>query len=579
MTRSDAPSDRAPGGVGTAHRGALAVAQRPRVHPFPGRLPAPPLRGAGPWLNVDRPLDLADLRGRFVVLDFWTFCCINCMHILPELKQLEAAYPNEVVVIGVHSAKFHAERDSGNIRAAIARYEIEHPVVNDADLAIWTRYGVTVWPSLRIIDPEGYLVAGHEGEVRFADLDRFFKAHLPYYRRLGQVDSGPLPFGRPAAPEVETPLRFPGQVVADEAARRLYIADSNHNRVVVADLAGTVLATIGSGQLGSDDGDYRVCSFRHPQGMALRAEFLYVADTGNHLLRKVDLAAQRVTTIAGAGPAGPGTRPGLAGVLGTSRARAAPGAAARVRRGAARRTPLRSPWALWANATDLYIAMAGAHQIWRMPLDESSIGPYAGNGHEDIVDGPLLPRAAYQTGYASFAQPSGLTSDGKQLYVADSEGSSIRAVPLDARGQVTTLIGTAHLPSNRLFTYGDVDGQGPAVRLQHVLGVVYGQGRLYLADTYNHKIKVVDLEQRTCRTLAGTGAAGRSDEPAAFNEPAGLTLAAGKLYVADTNNHLIRVIELEHRARVSTLTLAGLTPPATKTSRRPTGDPRVAAGT
>jgi hypothetical protein len=196
-----------------------------------------------------------------------------------------------------------------------------------------------------------------------------------------------------------------------------------------------------------------------------------------------------------------------------------------------------------------------------MPLDESEIGPYAGNGREDIVDGPLLPRAPYDEGAASFAQPSGLTTDGKQLFVADSEGSSVRAVPFDRGGQVTTVIGTAHLGSGRLFDFGDVDGRGSAPRLQHCLGVAFADNLLYVADTYNNKIKVIEPSTRTCTTLVGSGKSGHEDEPASFDEPAGLTAANHKLYVADTNSHLVRVVDLKNGNRVSTLTIAGLEPP------------------
>jgi DNA-binding beta-propeller fold protein YncE len=220
--------------------------------------------------------------------------------------------------------------------------------------------------------------------------------------------------------------------------------------------------------------------------------------------------------------------------------------------------------------------MAGAHQIWKMPLDESEIGPYAGNGREDIVDGALLPKQPFDPDFASFAQPSGLTSDGKQLFVADSEGSSVRSVPLAPAGKVTTLIGTSQLDEGRLFTFGDVDGPPGKARLQHCLDVAYHDGRLYVADTYNHKIKSIDLKTRECKTLAGDGKQGHADLPspsgrepalslskgaggegAEFFEPAGLSYAAGKLYVADTNNHLIRVIDLATN-RVSTLQLSGL---------------------
>ena len=268
--------------------------------------------------------------------------------------------------------------------------------------------------------------------------------------------------------------------------------------------------------------------------MALAGETLYVADTENHLIRKIDLARQRVTTIAGVGRQGRDTPPFGRVVKPLE-------------------TALSSPWDLWIHDGDLYIAMAGWHQIWRMERDASGIGVYAGNGREDIVDGRIAPQRPSQTGFASFAQPSGLASDGRWLYVADSEGSSIRAVPFDAKQEVRTVVGTAHLPSARLFTFGDVDGRGESVRLQHPLGITYYEGQLYVADTYNNKIKVIDPASGETRTLVGAGAPGRSDAPPAFNQPAGITAAAGKLYVADTNNHLIRVIDLRNAAKVSTL--------------------------
>ena len=551
---------------------AKADAQKdvPLKHPFSQRQKAPSLDGGLAWINTSGPLDLKQLRGKFVVLDFWTYCCINCIHVLPVLKQLEHAYPNEIVVIGVHSAKFQTEQDSQNIKEAVLRYEIEHPVVNDAEHRIWQRYFVQSWPSLRIIDPEGNLVAGHSGEIEFDKLNDFFKEVLPYYRQAKLLDTTPVRFDLAAYDAARTPLRFPGKLLADEAGGRLFIADSNHNRIVVAGLDGALRAVIGSGQIGAVDGDYRKASFDHPQGMALRGQTLYVADTENHLLRKVDLAAKRVSTIAGTGAQARGW-PGMDDVTGLV-------AKERPAGGKLRSTGLNSPWDLWIHGSDLYLAMAGPHQIWKMALDESSLGPYAGNGAEDIIDGALLPPSPYQFGYASFAQPSGLSSDGHSLFVADSEGSSIRSVPFEADGKVRTLIGTAHLPEGRLFTFGDVDGTGGEVRLQHALGVAWHQGSLYIADTYNNKIKVLDPVKRTCKTIAGTGKPGDSDNPATFDEPAGLSIAGNKLYVADTNNHRIRVIDLAGKARVSTLTIGGLEPPAApQRERKPNfaGAPQV----
>ena len=361
----------------------------------------------------------------------------------------------------------------------------------------------------------------------------------------GLLNESPIHFDLLAHSQQPGPLQFPGKVLADSQGDRLYIADSNHHRIVATTLDGQLLETIGAGQAGREDGGYDRATFNHPQGMALAGGRLYVADTDNHLIRQIDLRSKSVSTIAGTGVQ---ARPPTLAVSLSGR-----------RGAAALRTALSSPWDLWMHGDDLLIAMAGPHQIWRMSLTNNSVGPYAGNGREDIVDGPLLPRTLYQLGYASLAQPSGLASDGQWLFVADSEGSSIRAVPLDPTRQMRTIVGTAALAQpQRLFTFGDRDGTCDEALLQHPLGVAYHQQQLYVADTYNNKIKVIDLTRRTVRTLAGTGQAGDQDDPAMFDEPAGITYAAGTLYVADTNNHRIRTIDLQKENRVATLKLAGL---------------------
>ncbi len=537
---------RATSSAPTARVAAKAAdGQEASDNPFKQRVKAPSLSG-GDWINTGGPLDVQDLRGKIVILDFWTYCCINCMHILPVLKKIEHAYPNEVVVIGVHSAKFAQEKDSQSITEAVMRYEIEHPVVNDSEHAIWDRYQISSWPSFRVIDPEGYVIGASSGEIDFDTLNAFIKKAVTYYKRRGLLDETPLRFDLAAGKAKQTPLRFPGKVLADEASGRLFIADSNHDRIVVADLAGKLQDVIGGGQLGEADGDFAHASFNHPQGMALEGKTLYVADTENHMLRKVDLEKKTVTTIAGTGKQGTGF-PGRP----------------RHWQGKPKHTPLNSPWALKIHKRDLYIAMAGPHQIWRMPLDESTIGPYAGNGREDIVDGPLSPAEPYEEGFASFAQPSGLAADEHWLYVADSEGSSIRAVPFNPRESVRTVIGTAGLQGGRLFTFGDQDGPQGKALLQHPLGLTYARDVLYVADTYNSKIKIVDPKTRSVKTLVG-GAPGDSDEPARFREPTGISHAAGKLYVADTNNHKIRVVDLDHDNAVSTLTIEGLAAPEAK---------------
>ncbi len=258
-----------------------APAQRgTTVQPFAKRIKAPAFPAGLKWLNTSGPIELSALRGKFVLLDFWTYCCINCMHILPELKKLEHAYPDTLAVIGVHSAKFEAERDADNITEAILRYHIEHPVINDANHAVWELFGVNAWPTVMLIDPEGYVVWGTSGEVTFEQIDAVLKPALPYYRSRGLLDTTPLHFNLVAAKSKPTPLRFPGKVLADEAGGRLLVADSNHNRIVATRLDGTLLEVIGSGTAGRADGDFATAQFNQPQGMALRGDELFVADTG-----------------------------------------------------------------------------------------------------------------------------------------------------------------------------------------------------------------------------------------------------------------------------------------------------------
>ncbi len=276
---------------------------------YPGGIPvasaqkkktlAPELAGGTAWLNVSRPLTLSDLKGKMVLLDFWTYCCINCMHIIPDLKKLEAKYPKELVVIGVHAAKFTNERETENIRQAILRYELEHPVVVDSNLAIWQAYGVRAWPTLVLIDQEGYIVGSDTGEGHYEILDKIIGEFASLYRANNPANEKPLPLSLEKDKQAASFLSFPGKILATQ--NRLYIADSNHNRIVITDLKGNVLDVAGSGEIGKSDGEFAAASFHHPQGMAIHGDFLYVADTENHLIRRLDLKQRAVKTIAGNG--------------------------------------------------------------------------------------------------------------------------------------------------------------------------------------------------------------------------------------------------------------------------------------
>jgi DNA-binding beta-propeller fold protein YncE len=488
---------------------------------------APELEGGVGWLNTAGPVRLKDLRGKFVILDFWTLCCINCIHTLPDLAKLEKKYAKELVVIGVHTAKFDNEKDSASIRKAILRYEISHPVVNDANQKIWWTYGVRSWPTLVLIDPEGNYVGSQSGEGLYDLFDRVLDKLIKIHREKKTINEKPLKFELARFQENgSSPLFFPGKVLADEKSNRLFIADSTHHRIVVTDLQGKKIDIAGTGEPGKDDGPFAKASFNDPQGMALAGEKLYVADRRNHLIRLMDLKEKTVKTIAGTGVQGEN----------------------RLHGGPALKTGLNSPWDILLNGDKLYIALAGHHQIWTLDLSKELLTRYAGNGREEIEDGPLSA--------SSFAQPSGLATDGTSLYVADSEVSAIRQVPLDGKSEVKTIVGRG------LFEFGDRDGSGDKVRLQHALGVLYHDGVLYVADTYNSKIKVIDPATRTSTTFLGGEADGWMAGPL-FSEPGGLSYAGGKLYVADTNAHRIRIIDLKTKA-VSTLELTGVEAPKEK---------------
>ena len=461
--------------------------------------PAPSLEGGSAWLNTDKPLTLEQLRGHVVVLDFWTYCCINCLHVLPELERVERRFAGKpVVVIGVHSGKFDAEKDAQRIKGAMDRHGVRHPVVVDSEFKIWKKYGVRAWPTLVVIDPDGDVVGTSSGEPRPGALGELIDAMLTMYGKHGRLAKQPIKINTP--PPIDTgPMRFPGKVAVSSRGD-IAIADSGHHRIVISDAGGAVTHTIGSGIAGSADGAFERSAFRYPQGIVWNdaGDKLYVADTENHQLRLIDMAAAKVSTISD--------------------------------------EELRSPWALALDGDTLWVAMAGTHQIWKMSLHQGTIEPYAGTGREHIDDGPVLT--------ATFSQPSGLAlSDGK-LYVADSEVSAIRLIDLRANS-VSTLVGTG------LFDFGDKDGRGKKAQLQHALGVALRGGQLYIADTFNNKLKRLDPATLDVTTVAE-----------GLSEPGGLAVTQdGRLLVADTNRH--RIVTFDPTTGVvSDFALSGLTAPA-----------------
>ena len=497
---------------------------------------APELGPGLAWLNTDRPLRLAqELKGQVVLLDFWTFCCINCIHILPDLEHLERTFAGRpFVVVGVHSAKFDAETDPAGIRAAVQRYGIRHPVVVDEDMRLWRAYGARSWPTRVLVDPTGAIAASVAGEGRRDELEQAIAALLEQHARAGTLAAAPPALVPDAAVRPASGLAYPGKVLAETgvppAERRVFIADTGHHRIVVASWpeAGRarLLRVVGTGERGRADGPADRASFHSPQGLAIARGKLFVADTENHLVRAVDLATWEVATWAGTGEM---TNDRTGGGRGTGQG-------------------LNSPWDLAVHGSRLLVAMAGTHQVWRFELGNALGRAYAGTGREDLQDGPAEE--------AALAQPSGIAVAGDRLWIADSEVSAVRGLDLvDER--VFTVIGEG------LFDFGDVDGAYPAARLQHPLGVAAWGGRVVVADSYNHKIKLVEPGSRTAATLLGDGRPGADDGRGGLrlSEPGGLAVAGDELLIADTNNHRVVWADLAGGAWRE-VAIEGLEPPA-----------------
>ena len=499
---------------------------------YRGNVRAPEFPEGASWVNTREPIALRQLRGRLVLLDFWTYGCINCLHILPDLHRLQEEFARELTIIGVHSAKFDHEKQEDSLRQVVARYGITHPVVSDPDYRIWEAYAVRAWPTTVLIDPTGRIVNVHSGEGVYQAHHQAIVDTIAQHRSEESL----LPAVSIPISEVDQPhgpLAYPGAVLVDAARERLWIADTSHHRLLVTTLSGRVQAVVGDGEPGLVDGACESARFRLPLGMALAPDgSVYLADRGNHAVRQIDPAADHVATVAGDGHQARGAM--VEGAL--------PGR-------------LSSPWDLCLIGERLYVAMAGNHQIWVIDLGKRRLGLHAGSGREGVLDAPLK--------LASLAQPSALAYGGEALYVADAESSAIRMVPLEDEGEVRTLVGEG------LFDFGDRDGDWPHARLQHPQGLAWCAGRgLFVADTYNHKIKRLDPANGHVVTYAGDGSPGAEDgQSARFWEPTGLDCDGTALYVADTNNHAIRIIGL---ADGSTQTLP-ITPAAPSTRSGPSG--------
>ncbi|MBA5224418.1 NHL domain-containing thioredoxin family protein [Streptomyces griseoaurantiacus] len=465
------------------------------------RVRAPELIGKGGWLNTGgKDLTLADLRGKCVVVDFWTFCCINCLHVLDELRELEEKHRDTVVIIGVHSPKFVHEAEHQAVVDAVERYGVEHPVLDDPELATWKQYAVRAWPTLVVIDPEGYVVAQHAGEGHAHAIEKLVEELEAEHEAKGTLRRGDGPY---VAPEPEpTTLRFPGKALLLPSGNLLVSDTTRHQLVELAADGESEVRRIGSGARGFADGTAEAAAFSEPQGLALLEDgSVVVADTVNHALRRLDVATGGVTTLAGTGRQWWQGSP-------TS--------------GPAREVDLSSPWDVAVFGGRVWMAMAGVHQLWTYDPASETVAVAAGTTNEGLVDGPGAE--------AWFAQPSGLAAAGERLWLADSETSALRWV--DTEGAVHTAVGTG------LFDFGHRDGAAEQALLQHPLGVTaLPDGSVAVSDTYNHALRRFDPATGEVTTLATD-----------LREPSDAVVVGEDIVVVESARHRLTRLRLPEEA-------------------------------
>ncbi len=456
------------------------------------------------WFNVEKPVSMASLRGRVVILDFWTEGCINCIHIIPILRGIEQKFPEQVAVIGVHSPKFAEEKNASSVEDAIKRYEIHHPIVHDPNLTLWKAYGVQAWPTLVIVGPDGSVLGQLAGEPDPVKFPQVIASLVDAASKNG--DLKPAKLALKIEEEPKGRFLFPGKLKAVPGPKPQWVlADSGHNQIVLLDDTGADVRRFGSGKQGFSDGDASKATFDHPQGLIASNDAVFVADTGNHAIRRIDLASGAVTTLAGNGKRGT--------ILADATA--------------AKTTSLASPWDLEKKGDKIYFANAGTHQIGVLDTANNTVARLAGSGAENLVAG-IASKSA-------FAQPSGLvlSKDANTLYVADAESSAIRSIDL-GDASTKTLVGAG------LFDFGKTDGSFSSARLQHPLGVAVDGDSLLVADTYNSRIRTLDLGKKTVAEF--DGGKFTCTDPICYptREPAGIVVAnSDRIFLVDTGNQRI----------------------------------------
>ena len=468
------------------------------------------------WLNTEKPKGLGDLNGRVLVLDFWTFCCVNCLHVIPVLNNLEQIFGDRILVVGVHSPKFTNERDINQVADAIKRYDIRHPVIHDADCLLWDQYAIKAWPTLVVVSPDGYVIGTYPGEPQLDVFEALIAQALA--GESSALTSSPVAQEWKPDSSVTT-FRYPAKIKpAFGISASWALADTGHHQVVFLTRDGTENRRFGSGKPGLLDGARQTARFDGPEGLCCTESSIYVTDTRNHAIRCIDIETGHVTTLAGTGQRGVPLSSYWSDGL---------------------HTDLASPWDVEIAGDTLYFANAGTHQIGELRLMSGQVRLAAGSGREGIHDGPAA--------HAHLAQPSGLAYDvdEQKLYFVDSETSAVRSLDLRNKN-VESIVGQG------LFVFGDVDGSLDDTRLQHPLGLALCADKIYVADTYNNAVKVINLKEKIASKLDAGNYVCEDSLCISISEPAGVSCSSDdRLLVVDTNNHRIVEYDLSNQTRVT----------------------------
>ena len=468
------------------------------------------------WLNVSRPPEISDLKGRIILLDFWSYACVNCTQTLQEIKKLEQQFGSKITVIGVHSGKFENEKNFAEIKKAVIRNDITYPVINDAKSRIWDSFKITAWPTLVLIDPHGNIEKTYVGETGVIAVKSGIKQLISKYKYELNRDSLPITLEKNSIDG--NVLSFPTKIeyAADFNYKSrhlpaLIIANTGKNNIVVTSLSGDVILKIGDGNSGLQDGSFEVSSFNAPQGLLYRAGKLYVADTGNHALREIDFKSGKVRTLIGSSQRGE--------IIPDKQIFEA------------KSFDLASPTDIefFPNNENIVIANSGTHQILTYNLAKDTISVVAGRGVEGITDGKYPDNVLSQT--------SDMSVYNRKLYFLDSGSSSLRV--LEENGEVKTLIG------KDLLKFGNKNGGKNEALMQHPLGLMADDTGIYISDSFNHAIKKYDFSSNQIFNLAGGRRSGDnlgSGSNAEFDQPEGITSVLNNLYIADANNNRVVIL-------------------------------------